>query len=211
VKKSRRGVAVERTEEAELVHERSQFVHVGGQAFGFDRDVFDARNGFGGPFASGEQGQAGLAHVPDHLHLGGVGDDQAAFADVSAGCFGDAVRGIALELDDQKRLAGLFVEAHEAAGRLERELASGLVEENTVSVLDGGRVEVGEFHRGLHGFRDGIEEEDNKAGDVRRQGHNPQLGGEDARERAFTARDDLAQIAGSAQVPVKAVARPAFD
>ena len=208
VEESGRGVAVKGSHEAEFAHDRLEFVDVRGEAFGLDRDVLDAGGGFGGPFAAREQGEPRFAHGPDHLHLCRVGDDHAAAAEVPPGSLGDARLGVVLELDDQEGLAGVFVEPEEVARRLERQLAPGLVEEKAVGVFDGGGFGIG-VHRGLQGFRDRLKKnhESGNAG----EGHDADLGGEYACERAFAAGDDLARSPGARRVAIEPVTRPAFN
>ena len=56
------------------------------------------------------------------------------------------------KLYDQNRLARFIVQLKKSPGGLVRELTFGLVEKQSVNVLDGRRLQIEQLHGGLHGI-----------------------------------------------------------
>ena len=114
------------------------------------------------------------------------------------------------KLDDQNRLARLGVEFEQIARGLKLTLAAGLVEQQTVNVFNRRRLQIEQFDRRLHRLGHGRKEQQSHAA-LLRQRDDFQFGGNDRRQRAFAAGEDMSQIARLAHRPGQRVAGPAFQ
>ena len=114
------------------------------------------------------------------------------------------------KFDDQNRLARLGVEFEQIARGLKLKLAAGLVQQQTVNVFNRRRFQIEQFDRRLHRLGHGRKEQQSHPA-LLRQRDDFQFGGNNRRERAFAAGDDMSQIARLAHRPGQRVSRPAFQ
>ena len=114
------------------------------------------------------------------------------------------------KFDQQNRLARLVVKLEQIAHGLKLLLTARLVEQRAVNVFDRGGFQVKQGFSGLHGLAHRSEKQQPDTAFLR-QRNNFQFGGNNARERAFAAGQQVKQIVRLASQPCQRVTRPALQ
>ncbi len=153
VQLARGGVAVVRGDELEGSENGLEPGDISRKSIGSDADILDARSGLCRSRPTGQQREPGLPQRPDELLPVGIGQHEPPIADTGLVERGEPSVHITEELDQEQRLARVFIEPEKIASGAERPLTDGLVEEDPVDVLHRRRLEPRHLHRRLHGIR----------------------------------------------------------
>jgi len=210
VQLARGRMPVERSFQALWIEDLAQAADILRQALGTHTHVLDARGGLCRTRAPRHQGQACLAHPPHHLLPNLVAQGEPAHPESQALELAQVVADVVEELHQQHGLTRRLVEPQQLARRSEGELAPGLVEEQPVDVLDGGRLEGQQHEGGQHGLVHRVEE-DHAQTALSGHGDHSELGSGDDGQSALAAGDQAGQVPVIAEVGVETIARPALD
>ena len=108
------------------------------------------------------------------------------------------------ELDRKDGLAGLEIQFEQVARGLEFALPPGLVEQDTVKVLDSGGLQIEQCHRRLHRLCDRGKEDEGQAL-LLGQRNNLQFSRGDGGQRPFAAAEQVVEVVGIAVAPVNGI------
>ncbi len=165
------GMAVIRGLQSQFPDQLLQPVVISRQILRAHRRVFNARHRLRVARPSRQQRKPRLAQRPHMIDLGERLHDFLPPAKGHPFHRGEPVLDLAVELNDQHRLARLRVQIEQVTGDFEFPLAFGLIEQHAINVFDRGRLQAQQFRRRLQGLGRRIEK--NQARARRDPAHSP--------------------------------------